>query len=167
MSETAVCRNRLSVYCKGNGVDLGYGGDPIVPTAITVDMSLPYVKYDNHPQNLSGDARNLYWFKDGVLDYVYSSHLLEDFPREETKGILIEWLRVLKSGGHLVLYLPHELRYREHCSKTGQPYNGAHKIEEMSLDYIRKIVLEIGNVDIVHERDRSETYSFDIVVRKK
>ena len=39
-------------------------------------------------------AKDLYWFRDGVLDYVYSSHLLEDYV--DTEAVLREWLRVLR-----------------------------------------------------------------------
>lgn len=165
-SETSLCRDRLSKYCKGYGVDIGYGGDPIVKHAITIDMHKPYTNLGNHPLNLGGDARNLYWFKDGVLDFVYSSHLLEDFPKEETKSVIKEWLRVIKPGGKLVLYLPHEMRYREHCKKTGQPYNYGHKIEEMSADYIEQIVKTIPGTKIIHKNPKADIYSFEVVVER-
>ena len=166
MSETALCRKRLDCYCLGNGLDLGYGGDPIVPSAITVDLITQYSKVGNHPRNLTGDATNLYWFKDNVLDYVYSSHLLEDFEENETEKILSEWLRVLKYDGNLVLYCPVEKKYREHCQKTGQPYNQSHKIEKFSLEYVKDILKKIGNVTIIHQIDLVNIYSFELVARK-
>lgn len=85
MSETSKCRERLKKFCIGYGLDIGYGGDPIIPGAITVDLAIPYTKVGDAPLNLGGDARNLYWFADNSLDYVYSSHLLEDFDATETK----------------------------------------------------------------------------------
>ena len=42
---------------------------------------------------------------DGSLDYVFSSHCLEHL--EKPKEALKEWIRVLKQGGVLYLYLPH------------------------------------------------------------
>jgi glycosyltransferase involved in cell wall biosynthesis/predicted SAM-dependent methyltransferase len=164
-SETAKCRRRLSRYCLGNGVDLGYGGDPIVPSAITVDLPTPYNKVGDHPLNLAGDARNLYWFSDNSLDYVYSSHLLEDF--EDTEGTLREWLRVLKPGGVLVLFCPDEQAYRSHCKKHGQTYNLNHKHPDFSLAYVEDILLNrIGNVEVIHENPLVDAYSFELVVRK-
>src|SRR3990172_3437327 len=71
MSETSRHRDRFTKYTKGMGIDIGYGGAPINDTAITMDMQSMYVDYKGKPQNLYGDARNLYWFKDGVLDYLY------------------------------------------------------------------------------------------------
>jgi predicted SAM-dependent methyltransferase len=165
LSETTNCRDRLAGYCRGYGVDVGYGGDPITPQAITVDLPLPYTNVGNHPLNLGGDARDLYWFKDGVLDFVFSSHLLEDF--EDTEAVLREWLRVLKPGGHLILFCPVEQVYREHCAKTGQSYNLAHKIADFSLVYVKQILVDrIGNVEMVHENPLVDTYSFELVARK-
>ena len=163
-SETSLCRKRLKKYCIGNGVDLGYGGDPIVPEAITVDLPRPYRNAGNAPLNIRGDAADLYWFKDAVLDYVYSAHLLEDFI--DTKKILEEWLRVLKPGGYLVLYCPDEKKYREHCKKTGQEYNQNHKIENFSLEYVLRILKGIGGFEIVHSNPHCEKYSFELVIKK-
>ena len=163
-SETALCRRRLKRFCKGNGLDLGYGGDPIVPDAITVDLPTPYRNAGNAPLNIRGDATNLFWFKNAVLDYVYSSHLLEDFM--DTKSILKEWLRVLKSGGYLILYCPDEKKYRKHCKKTGQTYNQNHKIDDFSLEYVLGVLKEIGDFEIVHSNSQCEVYSFELVVRK-
>src|SRR4051794_21358440 len=78
-SETSKSRERLAKYCEGYGLDLGYGGDPISFSAIRMDLPQPYTRVGELPVQLGGKAENLYWFKDGVLDYVYSSHLLEDF----------------------------------------------------------------------------------------
>ena len=56
---------------------------------------------------LVGTATNLRWFADGQLDFVFSSHCLEHMPRQEALGLAIpEFLRVLKPGGLLFLYLP-------------------------------------------------------------
>jgi len=55
-----------------------------------------------------------------VLDFVYSSHLLEDF--NDTEGVLREWLRVLKLGRSFGLVLPDEQVYTAHTAPpTGQP----------------------------------------------
>ena len=165
MSETSNCRDRLIKYCQGYGIDIGYGGDAITPSAITMDLPMPYTKVGIHPLNLGGDARNLYWFNSNALDYVFSSHLLEDF--EDTEGVLREWIRVLKVGGYLVLFLPDEQIYREHCKRTGQDYNLSHKINDFSLAYVRKIVLaKFPDIEIVHENPLVDKYSFELVARK-
>lgn len=173
-SETSGARESLSKYCQGYGIDVGFGGDPIIPSAITVDLPKPYTQVGHlanyagqSPQNLGGDCKNLYWFKDGVLDYVYSSHLLEDFLEPEVKQILKEWFRVLKSGGKFILYCPVERVYREHCRVTGQDYNLAHKLLEFDIEFVKKLMNEIGlSYVVIHENPLVNTYSFELVAVK-
>ncbi len=167
-SETSKARSRLSKFCLGNGIDIGYGGDPIVPSAITMDTPEPYTKLGDHPQNLSGDARDLYWFKDKVFDYVYSSHLLEDFTEKEIPLVIREWLRVIKVGGVLILYCPDEQVYRAYCKKHGTPPNAAHKIDNFGLSYLKEVLEQNfkGQYSIVHKIKLIDDYCFDLVIRK-
>jgi hypothetical protein len=90
--------------------------------------------------------------------------LLEDFPN--TIEIMIEWTRVLKVGGYLVLNLPHEIKYREVCKNTGQPYNQHHTILEMSAEYIKKCAEQIPNLKFVYNTEVLYDYSFGIVFEK-
>lgn len=163
-SETSRSRERLAPYCQGYGIDLGFGGDPIAPHAIRMDMPQPYTKLGNHSVQLGGDALDLYWFKDDVLDFVYSSHLLEDF--DDTEAALREWLRVLKVGGNLIILCPDEQRYRRHCRRTHQPYNGSHKHANFGLAYVEQILEKIGGVEFVYENDNVGPYSWELVARK-
>jgi len=171
-SETSKCRKRLEKFSKGDGVDLGYAGDPIVKTAITVDLpSGPYgCVFGEHPQNLHGDATKLHWFQDGVLDYVYASHLLEDFTPEEIPKIVEEWLRVVKVGGYVVIYCPDERAYREHCWKAGSVPNAAHKNESFGLKFLVEILEKAANLkdlyEIAHTIELTDDYCFDLVLKK-
>lgn len=164
--ETTVCRPNLLKFCGDMGVDLGFGGDPIKPEAITVDLPEPYAKVGPHKQNLKGDATNLYWFNEGVLDYVFSSHLLEDFSREEIPGILQEWLRVLKPGGNIVLYMPDQQRYLKYCENNKWGINLAHKDPDMSLNVMIELINQIPNTEIIHQADNCGDYSFELVIKK-
>jgi SAM-dependent methyltransferase len=163
-SETSKCRRDLAPFCTGDGVDVGYGGDPIVPHAICVDLPRPYARYERHPQHLHGDARNLHWFTDGCLDFVYSSHVLEDF--EDTAAVLGEWLRVLAPGGHLVLFLPDEPTYREHCRARGLPPNPHHVHDEFGPGYLEEVVAARDDAEVCHLRFPVGVYSFEMVIRK-
>jgi predicted SAM-dependent methyltransferase len=164
ISETSRCRANLAGFCKGDGLDIGFGGDPITPTAICMDLPKAYAKYLDNPQHLHGDARNLHWFRDGCLDYVYSSHVLEDF--QDTAAVLNEWLRVLNVGGVLVLYLPDEQTYREHCREQGKPPSKHHSHDFFGLDFVKRILESRNDIEIVHENFPSGIYSFELVVRK-
>jgi ubiquinone/menaquinone biosynthesis C-methylase UbiE len=143
---------------------LGFGGDPITDHAIRIDLPQPYTNVGTAPVQLGGDCTNLKWFRDGVLDFVYSSHLLEDFP--DVKSVLEEWLRVLKPGGHLVVFCPNEQRFRAHCRRTGQPLNPEHKHEDFSLEKVKAFLGELGQQDIIYELDETDIYSWDLVCRK-
>lgn len=165
MSETAKCRERLAPYCSGSGLDLGFGGDPIVPWAICFDLPKPYAQEGPHPQHLAGDARDLSMFADNSLDFVFSSHLLEDF--EDTDAVVREWARVLKPGGNLVIYCPDEQRYRKVCAETGQVYNEAHKNAYFCLDHVRRAISKLRDLYVVHSIDFIDDYSFEVVARKR
>lgn len=173
MSETATCRERLAKYCRGTGLDLGFGGDPIVPTAVCIDRdegSGARSHNDNPtPTHIIGNIWKLQWFQDGTLDYVYSSHALEDAT--ETREVLKEWLRVIRLGGCLVLFLPDQKTYEAHCRQHGNAPNAAHIHADFSLNFVREHLFALGVKpdDIIHELFPvpNNAYSFDIVVRKR
>ena len=102
--ETSKARGRrqregfVDKYCTGYGLDIGYGGDPVVVNVRGWDFE-------------HGDAQLLYGLDDKSFDFVYSSHLLEHLPDVELA--LNNWWRVLKPGGFLILYLPHRDLYEK------------------------------------------------------
>jgi SAM-dependent methyltransferase len=131
MSETSKHRPLTVPFCQGNGIDLGSGGDPVVPWAISVDLPPDdFHRYNAGSEGWGtihwrGDARSLP-FKDGTLDFVYSSHLLEDF--HDWWPVLEEWARVLKPEGHLVILVPDRERWAAAIAR-GQPPNCEHRHE--------------------------------------
>ena len=104
IGETAKARGRreregfFDKYCQGRGLDIGYGGDPLVPNVRGWDFE-------------HGDAQLLQGLDDASFDFVYSSHLLEHLPDAELS--IRNWWRVLKPGGYLLLYLPHRDLYEK------------------------------------------------------
>jgi len=167
MSETSRCRSRLAKYCEGMGLDLGFGGDPIAPTAITVHLPQSYTGLDSRTQDLAGNAGRLHWLSDGSLDYVFSSHLFEDLPPADTLNMVLELSRVLKPDGYLVLYLPDVQMYRAYCEKTAKDYNPAHQNHDFSLAWFEEeVVSNLENLRVVHSEPLVEEYSFEIVVQK-
>jgi predicted SAM-dependent methyltransferase len=167
MSETAMCRERLAPFCQGLGLDMGFGGSAITPEALTFDKQTPYTNVGGDRQIFRGHCRDLSFICDGVLDYVYSSHLLEDFTYGDVVNILKEWSRVLRSGGLIVTYCPDQAIYARHCRLTGQPYNQAHVEHDFSLGTFKERVLpHIGQFEVVHENPLVEVYSWELVIRK-
>lgn len=160
MSETAIARPYLERFCTGCGLDLGCGDDLIVPWAIGVD------KRQLGKTSILGDVSDLQqWFQTNSLDFVFSSHCLEDF--EDTGAILQNWLSVIKKDGLLVLFLPDQQRYLAHCNKYNREPNGDHKHENFSVEFVMKHLNSLGyympNVEYLN-RDVGG-YSFAMVLR--
>lgn len=88
----------IDKYCQGYGLDVGYGGDPVVENVRGWDFE-------------HGDAQLLKGLDDESFDFVYSSHLLEHLP--DCELALCNWWRVLKPGGYLILLLPHRDLYEK------------------------------------------------------
>lgn len=98
-------------YCRGKGIDLGYGGDIVTPEAMGWDIE-------------HGDAQTLKGIKDAEFDFVYSSHTLEHMDNAELS--LKNWWRVLRPGGFLILYLPHRDLY-ERKMRLPSRWNTSHR----------------------------------------
>ncbi len=85
-------------YCVGQGLDIGYGGDLLTKNCRGWDLE-------------DGDAQYLDGLPDDQFDFVYSSHTLEHMS--DVTVALRHWWRVLKPGGHLLIYLPHRDLYEK------------------------------------------------------
>lgn len=166
-SETSKHRDKIIKYCTGDGCDIGFGGDPITDAAVRIDFATPYASTGKAPVQLGGDCRNLKWFRNDVLDYVYSSHVLEDFPEHETGLVIREWVRVLKNGGKLILLLPDQQRYLAHCRKENQPINPHHATDHFSAKYICGVVAKLPGLALVECNDDLGDYSFLVVFEKQ
>lgn len=168
MSETATCRERLAIYCSGNGLDLGFGGDPILPSSICIDRAendIGRSRRDNpSPTHIVGNIWNLEWFRDDCMDYVFSSHALED--AEDTHAVLVEWVRVIRPGGRLVLFLPDQKTYEEDCLRRGYPPNKAHIHADFSLEFVKAKLPD--NTEVLFEQwpFPGNPYSFALVAKK-
>lgn len=124
MGETKMASTRrhrsffFEKYLQGRGIDIGCGTDKILPDADGLDTNtkIPGVFY--------GDAALLKDIPDKTYDYVYSSHCLEDV--KDVKVALRNWYRVLKTGGYLILLLPHR-DYYERKQRLPSDGNPGHK----------------------------------------
>ena len=147
-SETARYQHLTTRYCEGCGIDVGSQGSPVVPWAWQLDLPpAEYSIYNGGAQlpgtvQLRGRGESLP-VETGSLDFVYSSHLLEDFS--DWKPLLSEWVRVLKPGGHLIILIPDKKLFAAAMAR-GQIGNPAHKHEgrvgELT-EYAAKFRLEL------------------------
>jgi predicted SAM-dependent methyltransferase/ADP-heptose:LPS heptosyltransferase len=153
--ESAKIRWSAMPYVQGVGLDIGCGEEKVFPHAIGLD-EVPGT-------NLCQDASDLAMVATGSLDFVYSSHLLEHIQDHE--AALKEWWRVVKVGGHLVLYLPHKHFY-PNCGEPGA--NPDHKHDFLPADIIGAMSQVRGSWQLVEsqERQADHEYSFFLVFHK-
>lgn len=145
-SETSKVRPLVLSYCKGYGCDIGFGGDKISKeNCVGIDYPTPYTNVGNDKVDI---GVNLYEEKipvpDNTFDYVYSSHLIEDF--EDTESIILEHIRILKSAGLLILAFPDQKKYEEYCRKYYIPLNLSHKHGDFGLDYVTNVLNNIFSI---------------------
>ncbi|HVI49708.1 MAG TPA: class I SAM-dependent methyltransferase [Candidatus Sulfotelmatobacter sp.] len=99
-----------------NILDIGYKGNfynakPVLPHAMGVDFDTP--GYDGLTLP----------FADASQDGVFSCHCLEHIP--DPKAAVREWMRVLKTGGYLVVIVPHQHLYEKRPAPPS-PWNDGH-----------------------------------------
>lgn len=171
MSETAACRDVLAPFCVGLGLDMGFGGSAIVPDAITFDMKNAYTSVGSDKQIMRGTASDLSMFCDDSLDYIYSSHLIEDWNYGDMALLLTEWRRVIKPGGLLITNCPDQQKFLAHVAahfkKTGQDINNlSHKEPDFGLAKFMDVLMFVGKWEVVKVWPAEGVYSWYLVVRK-
>jgi predicted SAM-dependent methyltransferase len=166
-SETSRSKHLLEKYCVGIGMDVGYGGQKITESAWAFDMPQPYTNVGGDAQQLRGDCRRFDFICDNALDYIYSSHVLEDFRYNELIDIIKEWRRILKPNGFIVTNCPNQQVFLAHCAATGQGTNDAHKEQDFSLlNFNEKVLKFTGDWETVFEYDNFKPYSWLQVIKK-
>lgn len=156
--EVGKIRWEVLPWTQGTGLDLGCGDIKLWPSSMGIDNG------PGRAKNLSGDVSKLQLIASEGVDYVFSSHCLEDL--DDTAATLAEWWRVLKVGGHLVLYLPHA----EFYPRIGTPgANNNHKHDFLPEDIVRH--MQAVAPDWVlrdnQERNTGDEYSFLQVYTKR
>ncbi len=142
-SETAKVRSRVLAYCKGKGCDIGFGGDKIVKQNCDgIDFEQPYTKTGRDAVDIPCDViHNEIPVPDNTYDYVYTSHLIEDFV--DTTDALRKFIRILKNNGTLILVFPDQPKYEIFNKANGIPGNPYHVHSNMGYDYMLAKLNEI------------------------
>jgi ADP-heptose:LPS heptosyltransferase len=152
-------------FTRGIVLDVGCGVRKPFDHFIGVDNYADQALFGQvaNPNLRIGDACNLSIFASSFFDAVFSSHLLEHI--KDYKAALREWWRVLKVGGHLILYLPHKDFY----PNIGQPgSNPDHKHDFLPgdvLEAMRELGFE-GELIRCEDRNEKDEYSFLIIFKR-
>ena len=147
-------------YTRGKVLDLGCGPWKAFPHFIGMDGMVEW--RGQWKPDIMGDCTDLSMFADKGLDAVFSSHLLEHII--DTRKTLMEWWRVIKTGGHLALYLPH----KDYYPNIGTPgSNSDHEYDFLPKDIIAHMKF-VGNWDLILSEPRNEgqEYSFLQIYKK-
>lgn len=164
-------------FCRGLGIDIGCGTNRFSDTVMTVD-SHPHIDADMVWDCLKAP----YPFRDNSFDFVFASHVIEDFAPDQIQGVFDEWLRVIKPGGYMVLLVPDIARHRypgieERWSEADELVqkgernigdlkgNCSHRIC-MGLDVLHDLIKD-RKVEVVQEDTLpQDQMTLDFVIRK-
>ena len=92
-------------YCRGLGFDIGVGTNRLSETILSTDW-YPHSDVDMIWNVVHEGGRYPYPFRDGRFDFVFASHVIEDFPPHEIQFVYDEFIRLVKPNGYLVLIVP-------------------------------------------------------------
>jgi FkbM family methyltransferase len=143
-------------YLSGSAIlEIGYKGYiddivPIVPQAIGIDLDYPGYDSTTLP------------FPDGSQDAIYTSHCLEHIS--DYKQALRDWFRVLKTGGYLIIIVPHQFLF-ERRRKLPSLANSDHKRFYTPGSLLREIeeVLEPNSYRVRHLIDNDIGFDYSIL----
>lgn len=136
-------------------LDIGFKGShnpedkTIVPHAIGVDTDYPGYDGTRLP------------FEDGSVDTVSSSHCIEHIWF--VHSAIRDWYRVLKPGGFIVCFAPHQYLYEKRAFLPSV-YNPDHKrmLTPASLMGLFEEALEPNSYRLVHLADNDRWFNYDI-----
>jgi ubiquinone/menaquinone biosynthesis C-methylase UbiE len=142
-SETGKVRPLVERFCTGYGCDIGFGGDKIKKdNCVGIDYAKPYAYTGDDKVDIACDVMHEEIpVPANTYDYVYSSHLIEDFT--DTNTALRKFIKILKSNGNLILVFPDQQKYEAHCLEHEQPINTHHVHKDMGLAFMQKRFSEL------------------------
>lgn len=140
-------------YCKGEGLDIGYGIKTVIPGCSGWDMC-------------NGDAQYMDGVEDESFDFVYSSHCLEHMV--DVRIALKNWFRLVRKGGYLIVAIPHRDLYEKKKALPSR-WNIDHKHmfligreeDPDTLDIVKEVKESLSGYEIVYIKECSEGHTID------
>ncbi|HTJ12603.1 MAG TPA: methyltransferase domain-containing protein [Dinghuibacter sp.] len=166
-SETSKVRHLVLAYCQGDGCDIGFGGDKIKKERCAgIDFAQPYAHTGREKVDVECDViKDEIPVPDNTYDYVYTSHLIEDFV--DTADGLRKFIRILKPGGSLILVFPDQPTYERYCARTGQPLNMYHVHKDMGEAFMLNVMDKLPGVryDVLFSSNCEIDYNVILVLK--
>lgn len=161
--EAQKVRYDLVPYLGTTCLDIGCGPKKVFPFFMGLDSGKDTRLFGIEMKpDIVGDCTRIPLFADGAFDTVFSSHTLEHI--EDYRATLAEWWRLVKPGGHLIVYLPH----RDLYPRIGDPNGNPDHKHDFAPEDIVEAMRDNGDwALLVNEtRDQLREYSFLQVYRK-
>lgn len=158
-----------------NGVDIGCGTNRLSGNILSIDVQGD-PRY-SHAQ-MVWDCQRIDIFNSNTLDFIFSSHCLEDF--EDIHSVFFNWWEKLKPNGLMILLLPDmedcdcshckgSSRYPKVNGKTGNPSHRTN-VGKKYIDDLLQHFKERGKLDYkILQQDtipHNESCSIDFVIKK-
>jgi len=156
--EAEKCRHRITSFCTGSGLDIGCKDEKINPTAVGVGISrLCNIQTDLHATD------SLALLGDNYFDYVFSSHILEEFSAPERA--LAEWWKKVKPGGYMILYCDDP----DYTPRAGTSKCKGEKQSDLYWEDVWAMFERFGNAEQISatRHDEYNEYSWQLIVKKK
>jgi SAM-dependent methyltransferase len=142
-------------YLSGRAIlEIGYKGSidravPIVPQAIGIDLDYPGYDGATLP------------FADESQDAVYTSHCFQHIS--DYKHTIREWFRVLKTGGHLVIIVPHQYLFERRRKLPSRVFGHKRFYTPASLLLEIEEVLEPNSYRVRHLVDNDFGFDYSVL----
>lgn|SRR3990167_139039 len=160
----------MEKYCRGLGVDIGTGSNRLSPTVLGIDW-YPHDDTDMiwncAPEPKEGGGQNVYPypFRENRFDFVFASHILEDFLPSVIQWVFDEWLRLIKPGGYLVILVPDMFNKRypdwdEVFTEEEEVKSGKRKAGETKGNPSHRITM---GLPLLHKLKNESRYPTEIV----
>ena len=158
-----------------NGADVGCGTCRIDDMIPSIDQQADW-KYA-HAQFVH-DCHDLEIFSNQSLDFIFSSHCLEDF--DDIPVVFMNWFKKLKNGGLMLLLLPdmeicdcefckNKSRYPGVEDPTGNPSHKTNVGKKFMTDMLQGLKEKFNiSVEVLQEDSipHNKTSSIDFVIKK-
>ena len=174
----------MEKYCRGLGFDLGPGSNRLSPTVLCSD-------WYPHPEGIDlvwncvhEGGRYPFPFSNNTFDFVFASHVIEDFALDEIWWVFDELLRMVKVGGYFIILVPDMERGRypdwdevfteeDEEVKSGQRQvnelkgNPSHRCT-MGMTLLNQLASRHSNIEVVQADTLPHNrMTLDYVIQKK